>query len=205
MAKWTSKEMSVKIASTQEAIIFLETIQKQIKTVDIVANYYPGKATIRLEGAKENIKDAIEEVKDLHIIIADMLYPSSNGEYIYDIEHLTKMTGKTFPIKTLMKILELLGLQAIREDEKIVASINYKEMEKIISKIDMIMGNMPYEVATTSLRNVLTTIAVAKQISVEDAITWAKKANIIKEDDLQRLILTMESDQAIEKCLKTKR
>ena len=85
MARWTSKEMVLKINSTNEVIMFLEALQKQIKIVNIFADYYPGSVTIRFEGAKEKLKDAIEITKRIHQIVKGMLYPDDEEFYNYDI------------------------------------------------------------------------------------------------------------------------
>ncbi len=61
--------MVLKINSTNEVIMFLEALQKQIKIVNIFADYYPGSVTIRFEGAKEKLKDAIEITKRIHQIV----------------------------------------------------------------------------------------------------------------------------------------
>ncbi|MHA1557884.1 MAG: hypothetical protein ACTSPM_13235, partial [Candidatus Heimdallarchaeota archaeon] len=62
--------------------------------------------------------------------------------------------------------------------------------------------SMPYEVSTKSLREVLTTIAVVKNLTVEKALALARKAKTIGEDEYKRIILSVEPSQAIDKCLK---
>ena len=75
----------------------------------------------------------------------------------------------------------------------------------LILSIDKVYSEMPYEVATSSLRDVLTVLVIFKNITIEKAISVAKKRKVISEDDLNRLKLIIEPDQAIEKCLeKTK-
>jgi hypothetical protein len=197
--------MVLNIDSTQEAILFLEAIQKQIKIVDIFADYYPGKVNIRFEGSKDNLQEAIDITKRIHQITQNMLYPDENGFFRYDIGHLSRTTGKTFPIKVLLKALTFDGFDATKKENDIITKIEYKELQKIINKIDEIMSSMPYEVTTNSLRDVITIIAFAKKISTEEAVTLARKNDILNEDELQRLTLKLEQDQALEKCLnKTK-
>jgi hypothetical protein len=205
LARWTSKEMVLNIDSTQEVILFLEAIQKQIKIVDIFADYYPGKVNIRFEGSKDNLQEAIDIAKRIHQITQNMLYPDQNGFYIYDIGHLSRTTGKTFPIKVLIKALTFDGFEATKKENNIITKISYEKLEVVINKIDEIMSSMPYEVTTNNLRDVITIIALAKKTTAEKAIAFAKKTDIIKEDELQRLTLKYEQDQALEKCLnKTK-
>jgi len=202
LARWNAKEIVLSIDSTNEAIIFLEAIQKQIKIADIIANYAPGKVTIRFEGAKENIKDAIDMAKNLHQIVSGMLYPDSKDFYNYDLKFLTKITGKTVPLKTLMRILNRQGYEATREEGTINAKIDFKAMKELIILLDKTLGEIPYEVSTSSLRDVIATMIILNDQTSEEAIALAKKKKITKEDDLNRLILAMESEQALEKCLK---
>ncbi|MBN1328755.1 MAG: DUF2067 family protein [Candidatus Heimdallarchaeota archaeon] len=202
MARWTAKEIVLNIATSKEAIIFLEAIQKQIKIVDIFADYYPGKVTIRFEGAKENLQDAIEIAKQIHKFVNEMLYPDNEGYYSFDLPFLTKVIGKSVPIKTLLRILNLENYEAIREDDKILAKCNFNTLSEIITKLDESLSNMPYEVSTSSLRDVLATIMIINKVEIETAIADAKKKKIVSKDDLDRLILTIEPEQALEKCIK---
>ena len=127
MARWTSKEMVLSVSGTQEAIMFLEALQKQIKIVDIVADYYPGKVNVRFEGTKDNLQEAIDLAKTLHLITKNMLYPDSNGFFKYDINHLSKVIGKTFPIKVLLKILELNGHEASRKENDLLTEYTLQQ------------------------------------------------------------------------------
>jgi len=205
MARWTSKEIVLNIDSTQEIILFLEAIQKRIKIVDIFANYHPGKVNIRFEGSKDNLQEAIDITKRIHQITQNMLYPDDNGFFIYDIGHLSRTTGKTFPVKVLVKALTFDGFEATKKENNIITKIEYEKLQAVINKIDEIMASMPYEVTTNNLRDVITIIALAKKTTAEKAIALARKTDIIKEDELQRLTLKYEQDQALEKCLnKTK-
>lgn len=202
VARWLSKEVILGISSTQEAIIFLEAIQKQIKIVDIVADYYPGKVTIRFEGAKENLKDAIDLARNIHQTVKGMLYPDDEQNFTYDIAFLSKVTGKTFPIKTLLKILQLQNYKTTREDGTLITQIKFDSLSDLIHLIDKIYSEMPYEVATSSLRDVLAILVIFKNIAIDKAIDIAKRQKVISEDEFNRLKLTMDRDNAIEKCLK---
>lgn len=200
-----SKEIVLGISSTQEAIIFLEAIQKQIKTVDIIADYIPGKVTIRFEGAKENLNDALDLARNIHQMVKGMLYPDDNQNFIYDITFLSKVTGKTFPLKTLIKILQLQNYQAIQEDGVLITRINFESLSNLILLIDKIYSEMPYEIASSSLRDMLTILTISKSITINNAIDIAKKQKVITEDELNRLKLSIDPDNALEKCLeKTK-
>ena len=64
------------------------------------------------------------------------------------------------------------------------------------------MTEIPYEVATSSLRDVILVIAIAKNTTIDKAIASAKKAKIVEEDELNRLKLVVEPTQALEKCIK---
>ena len=119
MARWTSKEIVLNIDSTQEIMLFLEAIQKRIKIVDIFADYQPGKVNIRFEGSKDNLQEAIDITKRIHQITQNMLYPDNNGFFIYDIGHLSRTTGKTFPVKVLVKALTFDGFEATRKEKDI--------------------------------------------------------------------------------------
>ncbi|MBK5114296.1 MAG: DUF2067 family protein [Candidatus Heimdallarchaeota archaeon] len=202
MARWTAKEMVLKINSTNEAILFLDAVQKQIKIVDIFADYYPGSVTIRFEGAKENLKNAIEIAKRIHQIVNGMLYPDRDDFYNYEIEFLSKVTGKTFPIKPLIQILEIKGYEPQREEGVFYSKIKYDSLLELIVLIDKVMSEIPYEVATSSLRDVILVMAITKNITIEQAIATAKKAKVVEEDELNRLKLIVEPAQALEKSLK---
>jgi hypothetical protein len=202
LARWTSKEMVLKINSTNEVIMFLEALQKQIKIVNIFADYYPGSVTIRFEGAKEKLKDAIEITKRIHQIVKGMLYPDDEEFYNYDIEFLSKVTGKTFPIKPLLQILDYKGYDGHRKEGVFYSKINYNSLLGLITLLDKTMTEIPYEVATSSLRDVILVIAIAKNTTIDKAIASAKKAKIVEEDELNRLKLVVEPTQALEKCIK---
>ena len=162
MARWTAKEMVLSVSSTKEAILVLETIQKQIKKVDIIADYQSGKVNIRFEGAKDHLKDAVERAKNIHQTINGMLYPDADGFYDYDITHISKTIGKTFPVKILLRILELQGIESSRDENIIYSKMSYKPLTQLIIAIDTCLGSMPYEVSTKSLREVLATITTGR-------------------------------------------
>jgi hypothetical protein len=201
MARWTAKEMTISTENSNEAILYLEALQKQIKTVDIIADYYPGKISIRFEGTKDHLQEALEKAKDLHTIIKRMIYPDREGFYEYNLNYLMKVTGKTIPVKALMWALHYLKYPSQRSDHHIASEIEEKELKTLISSLDKKLEEMPYNVSTTSLRNVLAVIATVKKLTIEETITLAKDATIIKEDELQRLSLAIEPKQALEKVM----
>ncbi len=202
MARWTSKEMVLNVSSTKEAILILEAIQKQIKKVDIVADYNFGKVNIRFEGTKDLLKEAVERAKYINQTINGMLYPDVDGFYDYEITYISKAIGKSVPVKILLRILELQGIESSRDENILFSKIEYNPLVKLINAIDNSLSSMPYEVSTKSLREVLTTIAVVKNLTIEKAIALAQKAKTIGEDEYKRLILSVEPSQAIDKCLK---
>ena len=181
--------------------MFLEAVQKQIKIVDIFADYYPGRVTIRFEGAKEKLKDALEITKRIHQIVNGMLYPDDEF-YNYDIEFLSKVTGKTFPIKPLLQILDYKGYDSQRKEGVFFSKIDYNSLLELITLLDKTLTEIPYEVSTSSLRDVILVIAIAKNTTIDQAIASAKKAKIVEEDELKRLKLIIEPTQALEKCIK---
>jgi hypothetical protein len=130
-----------------------------------------------------------------------MLYPDKDQNFSYDITFLSKILGKTFPVKTLLRILKLQEYNPIRTNGTIKTQIDYSSLTKLINEISKVFNEMPYEVSTSSLRDVLVTIVVIKNIALPEAINHAKKQKIIKEDELNRLVLDLEPEQAIEKCL----
>ncbi|NHJ48954.1 MAG: DUF2067 domain-containing protein [Asgard group archaeon] len=202
VARWTSKELVLGIETTQEAIIFLEAIQKQIKIVDIYADYQAGKVTIKLEGTKDNLKDALDITQNIYLFVKDMLYPDKDEYFTFNIGFLSKISGKTFPVKTLLRILTLQDHDPSQVNGAIKTRMDYETLLALIGQLNQIFSEMPYEVATSSLRDVLVTIVLIKNITITDAIKLAKKKKIIAEDDLNRLKLSFEPEQAIEKCLK---
>lgn len=202
MARWTAKEMVLNVSSTEEAILLLEAIQKQIKKVDIVADYNFGKVNIRFEGTKDLLKEAVERAKYINQTINGMLYPDADGFYDYEITYISKAIGKSVPVKILLRILELQGIESSRDENILFSKIEYNPLVKLINAIDTCLSSMPYEVSTKSLREVLTTIAVVKNLTVEKALALARKAKTIGEDEYKRLILSVEPSQAIDKCLK---
>ncbi|MHA1156319.1 MAG: DUF2067 family protein [Candidatus Heimdallarchaeota archaeon] len=202
MARWTAKEMVLNVSSTEEAILLLEAIQKQIKKVDIVADYNFGKINIRFEGTKDQLKEAVERAKYINQTINGMLYTDADGFYDYEITYISKAIGKSVPVKILLRILELQGIESSRDENILYSKIEYNPLVKLINAIDTCLSSMPYEVSTKSLREVLTTIAVVKNLTVEKALALARKAKTIGEDEYKRLILSVEPSQAIDKCLK---
>ncbi|MHA1462309.1 MAG: DUF2067 family protein [Candidatus Heimdallarchaeota archaeon] len=202
MARWTAKEMVLNVSSTEEAILLLEAIQKQIKKVDIVADYNFGKINIRFEGTKDQLKEAVERAKYINQTINGMLYTDADGFYDYEITYISKAIGKSVPVKILLRILELQGIESSRDENILYSKIEYNPLVKLINAIDTCLSSMPYEVSTKSLREVLTTIAVVKNLTVEKALALARKAKTISEDEYKRLILSVEPSQAIDKCLK---
>jgi len=201
MARWSAKEVILKIDSTKEAILFLDTIQKQIKTVDIIADYYPGKVTVRFEGAKENLKDATEQARAIHLMIRKMLYPDLEGMYHYNLNFIPKLLKKTIPTKVLLRVLRFKDYKVEREEELLFTNVTFDALSSLIQTINDLLEEMPYEISTNSLRQVLTTIAIVKDEPLSKAIARAKKAKIVTVDDLARMKLIMEPDQALEKCL----
>ncbi len=202
MARWTAKEMVLNVSSTKEAILLLEALQKQIKKVDIIADYNGGKINIRFEGAKDHLKEAVERAKNITQIINGILYPDADGFYDYEITYISKAIGKTFPVKILLRILEIQGIETSREENILYSKIAYNPLVTLINAIDACLSSMPYEVSTKSLREVLATIAVVKKLTIEEAIALAQKAKTTSEDEYNRLILSVEPSQAIDKCLK---
>ena len=194
--------MVLNVSSSTEGVLFLEAIQKQIRMVDIIADYFPGKVAIKFEGEKDKLKDALEIAKNIHLIIRGMLKQNVKGFFSYDIGFFSKMSGKTVPIKTLMRVLELKSYETYKESEILYSKINYKDLIAIIQIIDRTQNKIPYEVATSSLRDVIVILVIINGITTEEAINKLKRGKLVSEDEYKRLNLVVEPEQAIKKCLK---
>jgi len=183
-----------------------EELMKELQKLELPAFIYVhGKLNslkINIQGTKDEIREAMQKVRDIHQRVRSRLYPDRRGFYQYNIDDIFREAGTSVSVPILLKTLELLGEKAELRDNRLISSLPWNEIVELTKKLGEALSEVALQ-TTRQIREVVLPIAIAFELEPEDVLDIALEVGVAEyKEDKFKYELIKNKEQALEIMLK---
>ncbi|HHI01420.1 MAG TPA: DUF2067 domain-containing protein [Thermococcus litoralis] len=183
-----------------------EELMKELQKLELPAFIYVhGKLNslkINIQGTKDEIREAMQKVRDIHQRVRSRLYPDRRGFYQYNIDDIFREAETSVSIPILLKTLELLGEKVELRDNRLISSLPWSEIVELTKKLGKALSDIALQ-TTRQIREVVLPIAVAFELDPEDVLDTALELGVAEyKEDKFKYELIKNKEQALEIMLK---
>ncbi|AHF80295.1 DUF2067 family protein [Thermococcus paralvinellae] len=183
-----------------------EEFMKELQKLNLPAFIYVhGKLDslkINIQGTKDEIKDAIYKIKDIHRRVRSRLYANKRGLYRYTLDDIFREAGVSISAPILLKTLELLGETVELKDNELETSMSWNEIIALTRKLGEYLGDISLQ-TTRQIREVALPLAIVFNIDPEEILDLMIELGVAEyKEDKFKYELVKNKEQAMEIMLK---
>lgn len=183
-----------------------EELMKELQKLELPAFIYVhGKLNslkVNIQGTKDEIREAMQKVREIHQRVRSRLYPDRRGLYQYNIDDIFREAGTSVSVPILLKTLELLGEKAELRDNRLISSLPWNEIVELTKKLGEALSEVALQ-TTRQIREVVLPIAVAFELEPEEVLDIALELGVAEyKEDKFKYELIKNKEQALEIMLK---
>lgn len=183
-----------------------EELMKELQKLELPAFIYVhGKLNslkINIQGTKDEIREAMQKVREIHYKVRSRLYPDKKGFYQYDVDDIFREAGVTISIPILIKTLELLGEYSELKEDKLISSLPWEEIVELVKKLGGILSDISLQ-TTRQIREVVIPLAATFDIDPQEVLEFAVDFGVAEyKEDKFKYELVKNKEQAMEIMLK---
>jgi hypothetical protein len=174
--------MVLRIDSSDERDTFIDLLRERIK-LDLYLSAKPGHVRLKLSGPRENVKLAIGEIKHIHKLTRDLLYPDKRGFYRYNISFLFHEAGATIRIELLKKLLEHKGYNVDSSDSELIKSdAPLRVMVDLIHSLNSVIEEINALIKPKVVREQIAVLAVLTDVDPFMVLEHALEDGLIRKE-----------------------
>ncbi|USS40701.1 DUF2067 family protein [Thermococcus aggregans] len=184
-----------------------EELMKELQKLELPAFIYVhGKLNslkINIQGTKDEIREAMQKVREIHQRVRSRLYPDKRGFYQYNIDDIFREAGTSVSIPILIRTLELLGEKVeLKDSNRLITSLPWKEIVELTKKLGKALSEIALQ-TTRQIREVVLPIAVVFELDPEEVLDLALELEVAEyKEDKFKYELIKNKEQALEIMLK---
>ncbi|ALV62131.1 hypothetical protein ADU37_CDS04320 [Thermococcus sp. 2319x1] len=183
-----------------------EELMKELQKLELPAFVYVhgrlNSLKINIQGTKDEIREAMQKIREIHQRVRSRLYPDRRGFYQYNIDDIFREAGTSVSVPVLLKTLELLGEKAELRDNRVISSLPWNEIVELTKKLGEALSEIALQ-TTRQIREVVLPIAVAFELEPEEVLDIALELGVAEyREDKFKYELIKNKEQALEIMLK---
>ncbi len=183
-----------------------EEFMKELQRLNLRAFIYVhGKLNdlkINVQGTKDEIRESIKRIREIHNRVRAKLYPDRRGFYRYTIDDLLREAGAGVSTPILVKTLELLGETVEASEGELTTSMPWEELVELTEKLGEILSEISLN-TTRQIREVILPVAVAFGLAPDEIIHILVDLGAAEwKEDKFKYELVKNKEQALEMLLK---
>ncbi|AMQ19306.1 DUF2067 family protein [Thermococcus peptonophilus] len=157
---------------------------------------------INVQGTKDEIRDAIQKIREIHTRVRAKLYPDRRGLYRYKVDDLLREAGTSVSTPIIVKTLELVGEKVELRDDEIVTSMPWEEAVEVTSRLGEALAEIALQ-TTRQIREVALPVAIAYDLDPEEVLERLVELGLAEwKEDKFKYELVKNKEQALEELLK---
>lgn len=157
---------------------------------------------INVQGTKDEIREAIQKIREIHTRVRAKLYPDRMGLYRYKVDDLLREAGTSVSTPIIVKTLELLGERVELKDDEIVTSMPWEEAVEVTSRLGEALAEIALQ-TTRQIREVVLPVAIAYDLDPEEVLERLVELGLAEwKEDKFKYELVKNKEQAFEELLK---
>ena len=196
------KVITIHVRDDREKEEFLKEIQRLNLPAFIYVHGKLNDLKINVQGTKDEIREAVRKIREIHTRVRAKLYPDRRGFYRYNVDDLFREAGASVSTPILMKTLEMLNETAELRDGELVTSMPWEEMVGLVERLGEVLAEISLQ-TTRQIREVVLPVSVVLGIPPEEVIERLVDLGLAEwKEDKFKYELIKNKEQALEELLK---
>ncbi|ASJ14338.1 DUF2067 family protein [Thermococcus radiotolerans] len=196
------KVITIHVRDDREKEEFLRELQRLRLPAFIYVHAKLNDLKINVQGTKEDIREAIRRIREIHNRVRAKLYPDRRGLYRYTIDDLLRESGASVSTPILLKTLELLGETVELREGELITSMPWEELVALTGTLGEYLSDISLQ-TTRQIREVILPVAVLKGIDPMEVIDLLVELGLAEwKEDKFKYELVKNKEQALEILLK---
>ncbi|WP_099210333.1 DUF2067 family protein [Thermococcus henrietii] len=196
------KVITIHVKSDVEKEEFMKELQRLRLPAFIYVHGKLDSLKINVQGTKDDIREAIRKIREIHNRVRAKLYPDRRGLYHYTIDDLLREAGTSVSTPIIMRTLELLGETAELREDELVTSLPWGEAVELVRKLGEALSEIALQ-TTRQIREVVIPVSVAFNIEPDEVIEKLVELGLAEwKEDKFKYELVKNKEQALEELLK---
>jgi len=196
------KVITIHVRDDREKEEFLRELQRLRLPAFIYVHGKLNDLKINVQGTKEDIREAIRRIREIHNRVRAKLYPDRRGLYRYTIDDLLRESGASVSTPILVKTLELLGETVEVREGELITSMPWEEMVSLTGTLGEYLSDVSLQ-TTRQIREVILPVAVLKGLDPMEVIDLLVELGLAEwKEDKFKYELVKNKEQALEILLK---
>ncbi|WP_148882502.1 DUF2067 family protein [Thermococcus aciditolerans] len=192
------KVITIHVRDDREKEEFMRELQRLRLPAFIYVHGKLNDLKINVQGTKEDIREAIRRIREIHNRVRAKLYPDRRGLYRYTIDDLFREVGASVSTPILVKTLELLGETVEVRERELVTSMPWEELVSLTGTLGGYLSDISLQ-TTRQIREVVLPAAVAYDLEPEDVIDLLVELGLAEwKKDKFKYELVKNKEQALE-------
>ncbi|ALM74677.1 DUF2067 family protein [Thermococcus barophilus] len=181
---------------------FMRELQKLNLPAFIYVHGKLNSLKINIQGTKDEIRDAVYKIKDIHKRVRSRLYANKRGLYRYVLDDIFREAGVSISAPILLKTLELLGETVEFKDNELETSMPWNEIVNLTRKLGEYLADISLQ-TTRQIREVALPLAIVFDIDPEEVLDLMVEVGVAEyKEDKFKYELVKNKEQAMEIMLK---
>lgn len=183
-----------------------EEFMKEVQKLNLPAFIYVhGKLNtlkINIQGTKDEIRDAVYKINEIHRRVRSRLYANKKGLYEYVIDDIFREAGVSISAPILLKTLKLLNEVVQFEEGTLKTTLSWNEIVELVKRLGALLAQITLQ-TTRQIREVVLPVAVAHDLDPEEILDIMVELGLAEyKEDKFKYELVKNKEQAMELLLK---
>ncbi|NJE60812.1 DUF2067 family protein [Thermococcus sp. 21S7] len=196
------KVITIHVRDDREKEEFLRELQRLRLPAFIYVHAKLNDLKINVQGTKEDIREAIRRIREIHSRVRAKLYPDRRGLYRYTIDDFLREAGASVSTPILVKTLELLGETVELREGELITSMPWEELVSLTGTLGEYLSEVSLQ-TTRQIREVILPVAVLKNLDPMEVIDLLVELGLAEwKEDKFKYELVKNKEQAMKELLK---
>ncbi|NJE30840.1 DUF2067 domain-containing protein [Thermococcus sp. 18S1] len=192
------KVITIHVRDDREKEEFMRELQRLRLPAFIYVHGKLNDLKINVQGTKEDIREAIHRIREIHSRVRAKLYPDKRGLYRYTIDDIFRDAGASVSTPILVKTLQLLGETVEVREGELVTSMPWEELVSLTGTLGGYLSDIALQ-TTRQIREVVLPAAVAYDLDPEEVIDLLVELGLAEwKEDKFKYELVKNKEQALE-------
>ncbi|AFL94521.1 hypothetical protein CL1_0310 [Thermococcus cleftensis] len=196
------KVITIHVRDDREKEEFLKELQRLRLPAFIYVHGKLNDLKINVQGTKDEIREAIRKIREIHHRVRAKLYPDKRGLYRYVIDDLLREAGASVSTPILVRTLELLGETVEVREGELITSMPWEEIVALVRTLGDYLADVSLQ-TTRQIREVVLPVAAAKNMDPSEVMDMLVELGLAEwKEDKFKYELVKNKEQALEILLK---
>ncbi|WP_461866164.1 DUF2067 family protein [Thermococcus sp.] len=156
---------------------------------------------ITVQGTKDEIREALKKIREIHHRVRRRLYTNKQGLYRYNLDDIFREAGVSVSTPILLKTLELEGETVEFNGENLKTSLSWEEIISLVKNLGEMLSDISLQ-TTKQIREVVLPVAITFSIDPEEVLNLLVELGLAEyKEDKFKYELVKNKEQALNRLL----